>query len=445
MFSSFQRRSGTFREHQVLVIARKGASKHDMATGRITADSVNALQASATDQFLWDDRLPGFGVKVTPAGAKVYLFQYRIGGRGSKTRRVTIGKEGALRPNSARTAAERLYGQVKDGRDVAGERREAKRVQVELAFKPYVREFCDTTLKAKWPKSWKQTRDCLELHAIRHLGDKPLPDITADDVERLLRRLDHQPATKRNLFAALSFLFNESKRGRVLKDSPLVGVEPPAIVAERTRVLNEEELRWLMLAADAEPDPYGGIVELLLLLGQRRSEVGGLPWSELNRSRREWHLPAPRAKNGCENIVPLTDRVVARLDKVAGGDKWPRSGLVFPSREGTAPSGFSKLKRRLDASMAKAAKAAKAELAPWKLHDLRRTVATNMQRLGIRHEAVEHLLNHREKARTGIAKVYQTHDFKPEKLAALERWGAELGRIREGDGAGKVVPFERRA
>jgi site-specific recombinase XerD len=418
-----------------------------MAQGRITADTVNALQPAEKDWFLWDDKLPGFGVKVTPAGAKVYILQYRMGGRGTKTKRYTIGKEGALRAQSARKLAEGLYGDVRNGTDIADAKRqsnEAKRAASELAFSPYVKEFCESTLKAKWPKSWQPTYDCLKLHASRHWRNKPLPDITAADVRQLLRRLDHQPATKRNLFAALSFLFNQSKRDGVIASSPLELVEAPPQVAERTRTLNDDELKWLWEAAQEEAQPYKGILEDLILLGQRRGEVAGLPWAELNRQRKEWHLPALRAKNGCENIIPLTARMVAKLDVLAGGDKWPRSGLVYPSREGTPPSGFSKLKRRLDAKVAKAAKEAGAEVGPWKLHDLRRTLATNMQRLGLSHETIEHLLNHREKSRTGIAKVYQTHDYKAEKLAALQRWEAELERIISGDAA-VVVPFARKA
>ncbi len=230
--------------------------------------------------------------------------------------------------------------------------------------------------------------------------------------------------------------------------SPLESIDPPAPVEDRTRTLQDDELRWLWSVLASEGQPYRGIVELLLLLGQRRGEVAGLSWSELNRERREWHLPAARAKNGCANVIPLTDRIVGLLDKFAGCEvlsekKWPRSGLVFPSSAGTVPSGWSKLKRRLHAHMAKEAAKEGAELDPWRLHDLRRTVATQLQRLGIRYEVVEHLLNHREKARTGIAKVYQTHDFKDEKLAALQRWQSELERIVSGI-EGVVVPFARR-
>jgi integrase len=424
-----------------------------MATGRITADQVNSLHPGwdghdpVKDFVLWDDKLPGFGVKVTPAGAKIYLLQYRIGGRRGKTQRYTIGKEGAFRAASARKEAERLYGLVKQGRNIVAERKavvEAQLAAEGLAFDAYVREFCTTTLKAEWPKSWKKTQSCLELHAIRHLGAKSLLDITANDVRQLLRRLDTQPATRRYLFAALSFIFNRSKRDGVIPTSPLEAVHPPTPAAERTRVLNDEELRWLWGAIAAEGAPYRDIVEELIYLGQRRGEVAGLPWSELDRERREWHLPAKRAKNKCANVVPLTDRAVAKLDRIAGGEKWPRSGLVYSSRAGTPPSGWSKLKLRLDARIAVEAEKAGAEVEPWTLHDLRRTLATHLQRLGVTHEAVEHLLNHKEKSRVGIARVYQTHGYGPEKRAALERWEQELDRILGGE-EGVVIPFRSKA
>jgi integrase len=413
-----------------------------MAQGRISAETVKALQPGAKDFFLWDDKVPGFGVKVTPKGAKIYLLQYRMGGRGHKTKRYTIGRDGALKAQAARGLAEGLYADVRKGKDIAAETREAKRVAVDLAFKPFAEDFCDTTLKAEWPKSWKEAKRNLELHASAHWGDKPLPSITAHDVRQLLRKLDNRPATRRNLFAVLSYLFNRAKREGLIAVSPLEAVDPPAPVAERTRTLKDDELRWLWKALQETEQPYRAIVEDLVWLAQRRGEVAGLPWSELDRQAREWHLPASRSKNGCENVIPLTDRAIAKLDKLAGGDKWPRKGLLFPSSAGTIPSGWSKLKRRLDASMKEQAEEAGATLEPWKLHDLRRTVATYLQRLGFAFEVIEHLLNHKERSRSGVAAVYQTHSFKPEKLKALQAWERELERILTG-GAATVIPFVR--
>ena len=164
-----------------------------MARGKITADTVNALQASGKDQFLWDDKLAGFGVKVTPAGAKVYILQYRMGGRGSKVRRYTIGPEGKWRPKSARDEAERLSVLIGQGVDVTAKAKDDRRVATDLAFNSFVETFAKTTLKAKWPKSWGQTLASLKLHASAHLKDKPLPAVTKADVRKLLANLDGQP------------------------------------------------------------------------------------------------------------------------------------------------------------------------------------------------------------------------------------------------------------
>jgi integrase len=410
-----------------------------MPTSLITADSVNSLSPGDRDQFLWDTKIPGFGVKVTPKGKKVFILQYRLGGRGHKTRRYTIGLDGAMRPAAARSIAEKLYAEIKQGRDVQGELSGKRKIAVELAFKSYVATFCDGPMMREWPKSWREGRRCLDNHAVPHLKDKPLPDITPADIRQLLKRLDDRPATKRNLFATLSYLFNKSKKDGLISVSPLEKIDAPRPVTSRDRTLSNDELRWLMLALKDEERPYGDLVDDLLHLGQRRGEVAGMQWQELDRAEREWTIPAARAKNGCANIVPLTPRAIAKFDRLAGGEKWPRSGLVYPSRSKTPISGWSKLKARLDKAMKAEAKKAGATIEPWRLHDLRRTFATNMQRMGVTHAAIEHLLNHREKARTGIAKVYQTHDFKPEKRKALERWESELARLTERAGASNVV------
>ncbi len=333
-----------------------------MARGKITADTVNVLQAGAGDQFLWDDKLAGFGVKVTPKGAKVYILQYRMGGRGSKVRRYTIGNESPWRPQSARGEAERLLRLVGQGVDVAATaKHEAAKVEqerlnaTELAFSKYVERFAGSTLKAKWPKSWGQTLGCLNLHASKHLGDKPLPDVTKADIRKLLARLDERPGTRRNLWSALSYLFNHAVAEDLIAASPLVGLQAPSMVTERDHYLSGDELRWMWGATNDLPAPYGSIVRLLALLGQRRSEVGELSWDELSRAAGEWSLPAARAKNGEASTIPLPAAAIAEFDAMAGGEKWPRHGLVFKSREGTAVSGFSKAKRRLDDLMAKAA------------------------------------------------------------------------------------------
>lgn len=417
-----------------------------MARGKITAETLKTLKPDdeEKDYFLWDDKLAGFGLKRTPAGRIVYLVQYRLGGRGHKTKRYTIGTSGEMKPQQARDKAEALLSRVREGVDIAAQSRERKRIATELAFSPYVTNFGKTTLKAHWPKSWEQAQRCIELHASPHWNDRALPSITRADVVKVLSRLNHAPATKRYLHSVLSYMFGKAVEDGALASSPMAGMKPPPQVKERSRTLNDDELRWLWEASGDESADYCRVIRRLILWGQRRGEVSGLPWAELSRQRAEWHLPADRAKNATASVIPLTTAAIEELDGIAGGTKWPRKGLVYPSSKGTALSGFSKVKLRLDARMAKQAKEAGATIERWTLHDLRRTLATNLQRLGVAYEVIEHLLNHKERVRVGIGKVYQTHAFKAEKLAALERWEREIDRIVTGKAA-NVIPLRRPA
>ncbi|MFD1611500.1 tyrosine-type recombinase/integrase [Sphingomonas tabacisoli] len=164
---------------------------------------------------------------------------------------------------------------------------------------------------------------------------------------------------------------------------------------------------------------FGPIVRLLIVTGQRREEVSSLAWEELDRTELLWTLPGERAKNGEPNCVPLNALAVAVLDEAAGQDKWPRRGRVFATSTGAGFTGYHKGKTKLDALVADDGGGA---LAPWQLHHLRRTLATGFQRLGVRFEVTEAILNHIGGSRAGVAGIYQRHDWKKEKREALDLW-----------------------
>ena len=186
-------------------------------------------------------------------------------------------------------------------------------------------------------------------------------------------------------------------------------------------MLDDRELAAIWKAAGALGFPFDSIHRLLILTGQRREEVAGLSWSELDRGTALWTLPAARAKNNEAHLVPLAGRVVALLDGLANGSEWPTKGLVFSTTGKTPPSGFSKAKARLDGKLE--------GVGAWRVHDLRRTVATGLQRLGVRLEVTEAVLNHRSGSRAGIVGVYQRHDWATEKREALALWSAHLERL----------------
>ncbi|MDZ7895451.1 MAG: site-specific integrase [Sphingobium sp.] len=416
-----------------------------MATGTITKSSVDATHPGQTDKLLWDEKIPGFGLKVTPSGAKTYLFQYRMGGRGAKTRRFTIGKHGALTAEKARREADRLHILVRQGIDPQAEKQDRQRKAIDLAFSDYADRFVDDCLKVRWKRSHKDGESLLRLYAKPVLGSKPLPDIGRADIKAVLAPARRKVATCRNLFAVLRRLFRWAVNEGDLAVSPMAGMEPPALPQKRDRFLSDEELRLVWLGSHKMAYPFGPLFRLLVITGQRVEEVAGLDWSELSRAGAKWSLPASRAKNGEASELPLSQLAIDELDGLAKGkkDKWPRSGLIFTTTGETSVSGFSRAKARLDreASALAAKEKEPVTISAWRLHDLRRTLATGMQRLGVRFEVTEAILNHVSGSRAGVAGVYQRHDWGPEKRAALDAWAVHIGKLLEHSDETNVVPL----
>jgi integrase len=180
-------------------------------------------------------------------------------------------------------------------------------------------------------------------------------------------------------------------------------------------------------------------VRLLIVTGQRREEVSSLSWEELEQHERMWTLPGDRAKNGEPNRVPLNELAVAVLDAVAGKSTWPRRGKVFSTSTGGGFTGYHKGKEKLDRMVAEDGGD---PIAPWRLHDLRRTLATGFQRLGVRFEVTEAVLNHVGGSRAGVAGIYQRHDWKAEKREALDLWNNHVVSIlAKADGVINGVNF----
>ena len=416
-----------------------------MGNRRISKSTVDASHAAAKDVFVWDDKLTGFGLKVTPSGSKVYLYQYRLGGRGAKVRRYTIGKHGKLTPDAARTIAEGLSLKVANGVDPQRQKVDEARQAIDLAFDAYVDRFADGCLKAKWKASHEYAKSLLVTYAVPILRDKPLPHIKPKDIRAVLAPVKDKLATAHNLFSVIRRLFRWAVNEGDLEVSPIDGMEPPEAPATRDVVLKDEELAVVWRASAALGYPFGPMVRLLALTGARREEVAGMEWSELNHSAQEWHLPAARSKNDAAATWPLSSLAILELDalakrsgKVSG---WPRKGLVFSTTGETSVSGFSRSKTRLDKLIAKEAAKAKEPITmqSWRLHDLRRTLATGLQKLGVRFEVTEAVLNHVSGSKSGVAGIYQRHDWRPEKKVALQSWADHVASVLTGADTTNVV------
>jgi integrase len=399
-----------------------------MPTERITKRSVDVLTPGASDIFLWDGALRGFGLRLTPKGARSYVLQYRMGGREAPTRRYTIGTHGSpWTPETARREAERLLIMVRQGTDPVDAKNERRRQAVDLAFDSYVESFARLYLQKRW-KDWRLGEGVLRREAIPFLRSKPLPRINRSDLAPIWDRLDDRPAVARLTHATLRKLFRWAVSRGDLERSPLEGLPAPAAPVARDRVLSDEELTLLWSATDKIGAPFGPLFKLLILTGQRREEVAGMDWMELDRRAASWLIPGFRTKNRTAQLVPLDDTAIDVLNGLAGSGDWERSGFIFSSTGRTPVSGFSKAKRRLDQLMMEKLGV---RFTPWRAHDLRRTLATGLQRLGVRFEVTEAVLNHVSGSRSGIAGVYQRYDWADEKRAALSAWAAHVCALTE--------------
>jgi integrase len=436
-----------------------------------TVDAFNPTKQAV----LWDSRVKGFGLLALPSGTKSYIFQFRLGGRAGKLKRYTMGRHGALTPDQAYKRAQVLRAMVLSGIDpVEAERAErakeagewaakveAERLLKELAFSAYVEDFISKALATgKRDRTKDLYAQALRSHAVPVLKQKALPQIRKADVNRVLDKIPaKQPAVRRNVFAVMRILLNWAVDRGDIEASPMATMKAPAAAESRERVLSDEELALALRAADTLGAPFGPFYRLIFLTGQRREECAATDWREFDRAASTWTLPADRTKNGEAHIVPLAPALVTVLDRLAGQEgaeepKWPRRGYLFATDRGTGHvKGYSRAKARLDAAMLKLAKedalaagecADKVTLEPWRVHDARRTLATGFQRLGIRFEVTEAVLNHVSGAsRSGVAAVYQRHTWAEEKRAALIAWAEFLDRLTAPPQAGNVVPFKQ--
>ncbi len=237
------------------------------------------------------------------------------------------------------------------------------------------------------------------------------------------------------MLANVRRLFAWAVERGIIEASPAASIAAPGQEQSRDRVLADDELRAFLKACDGMREPFGPLLRLLLLTGQRREEVAAMPWSELDLASAIWRLPASRTKNKRASDVPLSEQSVMLLNGLMH-----RSPLVFPaqfSRNGhTSPrplSGFGRAKERLDKLMLEEMRKTdpEATLPAWTLHDLRRTTASGMARLGIAVHVVEKLLNHVSGTFSGIVGVYQRHDFMAEKRTAAQAWANHLDSLTE--------------
>ena len=228
------------------------------------------------------------------------------------------------------------------------------------------------------------------------------------------------PSEASHALVAAKVFFSWCVRHDYLDRSPCEGLRAPQSQASREQVLSDEELKSVLSQAVLEPYPWGPVLRLLVLTGLRRTNVAQLRWEYFDRAQRFITLPAEVTKNKRQHIFPygdLTAAVLADLPRV-GDHFFPASRSHVRGKPTTVFNGWPKAKAVFDAQLS--------NVAPYTLHDLRRTFASGLQRLGIRLEVIEQLLGHVSGSRAGVIGVYQRYDFLPEQRQAVQLWEEEL-------------------
>jgi integrase len=231
----------------------------------------------------------------------------------------------------------------------------------------------------------------------------------------------------RQMLSVLSRMYSWLLQHRRVETNPCVGVHRPEPPKARDRVLSNDEIRWLWKACDELSQPFSNIVRLLLLTGQRLNEVAGMRRDELSEDGAMWSLASARTKNHRPHRVPLPPAARALIPDGA-------HPLLFTTTGVRPVSGWSRAKHRLDRIMEKVARQEHpgATIAPWRLHDLRRTAVTGMVELGVLPHVVEAVVNHISGAKASVAGIYNRSELIGERAAALERWSTHvLGLVSE--------------
>ena len=381
-----------------------------------------------------DPALAGLYLVIQPSGAKSWALRYRFGGKPAK---LTLGRWPAMGLAEARAAASEALDKIERGQNPAVEKKATKAARIEAQLserdkiKTLIGQFDKRHLSRL--KSGRTVRRELDRFVVAAWGERDIHDITRRDVIDLLDGIadSGRVVTANRIRSYLNKFLNWAVERDILPLSPATGVKPVAKEASRDRVLSDDEIRWFWQACEAEGFPWGPLGKVLLLTGQRLNEVAQITEGEIRGDL--WHLSAGRTKNGRAHDVPLSDAVQAVLGAVERIEGKP--GFIFTTTGTTPVSGFFKARAHLAEAMERLAaqeRGEAVEIPRWTFHDLRRTAATGMARLGIPVRVTEATLNHVSGTGGGIVGVYQRHDYADEKRQALEAWARRVLSLVEG-------------
>ena len=384
-----------------------------MPTLELTDMTVATAKATAAGRTeIWDAAIPGFGLRVSKAGRKSWVLMYRIDGR---KRRLTLGTFPALSLAAARDAARLALLDVSRGNDPAVQRA-ATRGDRQRNFAALAEEYLDRYAR-RHKRSWRQDERLLTVEVLPAWGGRATESITRQDVIRLIEAVADRgaPVLANRILALVRKLFNWAVEKDLAIASPAVNVKPPARESRRDRVLSDSEIGRLWRCWDTIGYPFGPWFKLLLATGQRRQAASAMRWSDITPMDGVWTVPAEQSRTGRPHAVPMSALAAEILMNL------PRSNsvYVFPARDdpGRPISGHARARQMA---------IARSGVADWRLHDLRRTAAHAMTRLGVSPTVLSDLLDLAQPPLLGIPVMPPAGADLTAKRQAMEAWAETL-------------------
>jgi integrase len=401
------------------------------ATMNLTDRTARAerLPAGKTDAIVFDAKLPGFGLRIRSGGKKTWVAQYRFG---TAQRRLNIGSIQEVNAAKARQSAADIFAKVRLGQDPQAERRSEQQKAGDV-FEELGQRYLKAAKVRLRPGSYREVERHIEKYWAP-FNRRSIHAINRADVAKRIGEIAESSGvvTANRARATLAAVFTWAMRQGELEANPVTATNKAGEESPRDRVLPDSELVEVWKACRA--DDFGTIVRLLIMTGQRREEVGGMADSEISVEKRLWSLPRDRTKNNLPHDVPLSATAIALLE---AHPRRPKRDLIFGDTESRPFSGWSRARLALDVRISEARTDAgnHTPLAPFTLHDLRRSMATRLGDLGIQPHVIEALLNHISGSKSGVAGIYNRATYAAEKRQAVDIWAAHI----EGLLAGKTL------
>jgi integrase len=388
----------------------------------LTAIAVERIKSDPERRFeVPDALLPGLYLVVQPSGRRSFALRTRIHNRPVK---ITLGRHPAMRLEEAREKARAELKRIQAGGDPRAVRVVAEANTVKAVVDEFIARYARPRLKL-----WREVEARLKRDLVRAYGDRPVGSLGRADIVRLLDDMSDRGVKQgaNRLLAHTRRMLGWAVERGILQANVAAGVRPPAKEVSRDRVLTEDEVAVIWRACGDMGWPFGPLFRLMIATAQRRAEAAGLRYADLDLRRAIWTLPREVTKSDRAHVVPLSELA---LEVLAGLPRLHDGELAFSTNGATPPSGWSRAKARLDRLSG---------VTGWRLHDLRRTAASAMARLGHPPHVVAAVLNHAPGATQGVTAIYNRHRYDDEKRAALDAWARHLRQVTAGAAAGALA------